>query len=139
MARAFIELIGSASYTINKRKFLKNSPQVLTDPAEILFFQNRPGFKVTIMEDAVKTVEAKRVEVKNLDEELKTIVEKPKKKEKKIEAESEPKPKPKYTKTDLLALKKVDLSALAKKMGIVFDAPIKRLKMIDKILKKQEG
>lgn len=136
MARAFVELIGSASYTINKRKFLKNSPQVLTDPDEILFFQNRPGFKVDIMQDAPRVIEKKKAEVKHLEKELKTIIEKPKKKVKK---EKEVEAKPKHTKEDLLALKKVDLSALAKKMGIVFDTPTKRLKMIDKILKKQEG
>ena len=139
MARAFVELIGSASYTINKRKFVRNSPQILTDSDEILFFQNRPGFKVRIEKDAPKKIDQKKVEVKKLDQELKEIVEKPKKKKKEKVVEAEPEVEVKYKKEDLLALKKVDLSALAGKMGIVFDAPMKRLKMIEMILEKQEG
>lgn len=142
MARAMVELVGSASYTVNGRKFTRNSPQLLTDPDEIHFFQNRPGFRVKIIEEPTKAKEAKKADLKKLDKELAAVVEKPAKKKKKKAKKEEKKAEPvvpKYTKEKLLAFKKSELSKLADEMGVEFDGPVKRLRMIEAILQKQEG
>ena len=142
MARAMVELVGSASYTINGRKFVKDAPQLLTDPDEILFFQNRPGFKVVIEQELPKAKKEKKASLKKLDQELTEIVGGAKPKPKKVKVEKEEPVKEeveKYTKEVLLSYKKTELAKMADDMGIVFDGPVKRLKIIEAILQKQEG
>jgi len=48
--KARVELIGSFTHNSHWRKFRKGSPQILTNPAEIQYYQNQYGFDVVLLD-----------------------------------------------------------------------------------------
>lgn len=54
MAKMLVELTNSASLKEGGRTFHKGQPQLLTNPAEIKQYVNRPGFRVSMIEDKPK-------------------------------------------------------------------------------------
>lgn len=68
MARARIELRGSLSHTVRGRVFKKGQPQIITNPDDILYFQQTDGFVVTLM-NAAEKVKAPGTETQPADDE----------------------------------------------------------------------
>jgi hypothetical protein len=52
--KARVELIGSFTHNSHWRKFRKGSPQILTNPAEIQYYQNQYGFDVVLLDPEIK-------------------------------------------------------------------------------------
>lgn len=51
MAKARVELRSALSHTARGRQFKKGAPQILTNPADILFYQQQSEFSVTLLEE----------------------------------------------------------------------------------------
>lgn len=53
--RARVELRGSLTHQGKGRFFKKGSPQILTNAAEVLYYQQQSGFAVTMLSEQSKT------------------------------------------------------------------------------------
>lgn len=71
MAKARVELLKAASHTARGRTFRKGQPQIITSPADILYYQQQSEFSVVhLEEDAPKApVKVKAVAPAPVEEE----------------------------------------------------------------------
>lgn len=119
MARARVELLGSLSYTRGGRKFVRGCPQVITNAAEILYYQGQADFGV-IIEDTPKTKSAapgKSDDSKGADNDAPTG----------------------YTEEQLNKMKKAGLIKVADELEILLEGNEKKTEMIEAILEAQKG
>lgn len=122
MVKARVTLTGSLSHEHGGRRMIKGQPQVITNPAEILYYQQQSGFSVVVLDGENKPTE-KKVEAKK--EEVKEEVK---------EEES----KDAYTKDQLQAMKKRKLVDVAAEVGVLLEGSEKKSRMIAAILKAQK-
>jgi hypothetical protein len=71
--KARVELIGSFTHNSHWRKFRKGSPQILTNPSEIQYYQNQYGFDVVLLDSETKEKVVKEV-IKKVKSKSKTKV-----------------------------------------------------------------
>lgn len=154
MAKVEVELLSSASLSENGRTFHKGRPQLLTNPAEIAQYRNRPGFRFTILEEQPKPVpkpEPKRLPVEpepktpiSDDDPLMNLFEKGLAETPEIVPETipeveEPTNKPPvYKKAKLMAMPKSLLIELGLEWDLAFTGEEKKKTMIADILLAQE-
>jgi hypothetical protein len=119
MAKARVELLGSLSYTKGGRKFVRGQPQVITNAAEILYYQGQSDFGVTV-EDSPK---AKAAAPKKTDDgkgdgnDASTGL----------------------TEEQLSKMKKAELVETADELEILLEGNEKKSEMIEAILEAQKG
>lgn len=122
--RARVELVGSYTHSSNWRRFVKNQPQILTNPAEIQYYQNQVGFNVVLLKSEIKE---KIVEINHV---------KPKKEKEVLDEieyddddyeEDDDEVEEGYTESSLRELKKSQLKAIAGDMGLDTEGTRKEL------------
>ena len=138
MARAKIELLGSASHTGRGRKVIKGRPQFVTNPADIAYYESLPGFKVTMLGDTSKPEKKKPAEPKG-DKPKQKTADDSKGKESKPEApKKKEKDKKTFTAAQLKGYKKPQLVKIADEAGVFLEGTEKKIDMIRAILKAQK-
>lgn len=124
--RARVELVGSSTHHSNWRRFVKNQPQILTNPAEIQYYQNQSGFNVVLLENETKkkVVETplRMKPIKKVDEEINQEEDYDESEEDEDEDEDEG-----YTESSLRELKKSQLKAIANDMDLDIEGTRKEL------------
>ena len=118
MARARVELIGSLSHTRGGRKFERGKPQILTNAAEILYYQNQSDFAVTVEEAPKKKAKA--------------APPTPPAGEAKGDGDD-------YTEEQLKKMKKDELIEVADELELLLEGNEKKSEMIEAILEAQKG
>lgn len=114
MAKARVVLNKCETYDARGRKFVRGTPQIITDDREIMYYKRQAEFSVTMLQ------------------EVKTAPAKPK---------DEPKPVKKvYTKSDLDAMTKTDLIRLgqSEQFNLDMESDMKKPEMVKALLVKQE-
>ena len=111
--RARVELKGSLTHNGNGRAFTKGSPQILTNPADIRYYEQQAGFSVTIL-DAPKT----------------KIVD-----EKENETDEAPPSDNDYNRQELGKMKKPELIEVCEELGLDADGTVAEL--VSRILDSQ--
>jgi len=133
MAKAEVTLVGSLSLMENGRTFHRGKTQLLTDPAEIASYENRPGFQTKMIE----SLPSKKVVTKAT---AKKTAKKPEQKPEQSLPAPEPKPGiPTYTKGKLSQMRKSELIELGMQHDLGFDGLETAKQMIADILLAQEG
>jgi len=114
--RARVELRGSLTHDHGGRVFKKGSPQILTNPAEIKYYQGQAGFAVTVLEgDKAKAKAAATPAATDVDEDGDDLVE--------------------YSEADLRKMKKAELVEIAEELELDTEGTVNEL--IDRILETQ--
>lgn len=114
--RARVELRESLTHTHAGRTFVKGKPQILTNSADVKYYQETGGFSVTILEEPKEKV---------------AVPAKP--------AVVEPAGPVVHSKSQLMKLNKEKLATLAAdQFGLALDAGLSQKEMVDQILKAQE-
>ena len=126
MAKAEVELVDALSLMENGRTFSRGKPQLITNPAEIASYVNRPGFKVKVIGTLPKAAAKKTA----------------KKPAQKTEESPPVAPKPEipiHTKGKLAQMRKSELIELGLQYDLGFDGLETAKRMIDDILLAQGG
>jgi hypothetical protein len=144
MATALVELIGSMSYTRQGRTFKKNQPQLITNAAEIAFYQSQSIFVVTARGETPKTdaeVPTPAKIEKPVTETTKAVIAKAETPQAKAEA-SQPKKEQRkpiiHSKDKLKGMKRSELIEAASALVVFLDGTEKKEDMIAAILKAQK-
>lgn len=133
--RARVELKGCLTHDAGGRHFAKGQPQILTNPAEIKYYQGQAEFSVTMLDVAKskkKAIESEReaerksqVEGDDVDDDNDDDVEDDDDDDDGEDGEG-------YTREDLKGYKKNDLKEIAAELGLDVGGTVKEL--IDRIV-----
>jgi len=125
MARAKITLRGSMTHTVKGRTFRKGFPQIITNLADIKYYESQPGFHVEMLSAPKKASTNPAAPKKTKDVPKPQVEEKP-------AAET-------HSRDKLKSMKKMELFAIAKHWGVETEGNEKKLDIIEAILEAQEA
>lgn len=112
--RARVELRGSLTHQGRGRAFKKGSPQILTNSADIVYYQQQAGFAVTMLSDKSKAA---------------TKVVAPEPDDDSGEGDND------FNESELRKMKKADLQEVAEELGLDIDGTVNEL--IERIMDAQ--
>ena len=136
--RARVELKGCLSHRGNGREFKMGNPQILTNPADIKYYQGQADFTVTVMEAKKSKVNAEEElepEINDVYDEEDDDEEDEDDEDEDGEDENEEEDGVDYTEDDLNSHKKADLKNIAAEMGL--DVNGTKNELIERILGNQ--
>jgi cell division ATPase FtsA len=129
--RARVELIESFTHNSKWRKFRRGSPQIITNPAEIQYYKNQPGFSVVLLDsEAKEKVVIKKVKSKSKsqqDEIEKQEEYREEEEEEEYDDEEEGEEETGYTEGMLKDFKKSQLRSLAADLELDIEGTKKEL------------
>jgi len=111
MARARVELKGCLTFQGKGRTFKKGSPQILTNPADIMYYQQQAVFVVTMLSEKSKVVVETKQPVDNIKDDND------------------------FNESELRKMKKADLQEVAEELGLDTEGTVNEL--IERILDAQ--
>jgi len=137
--RARVELKGCLSHRGNGREFKMGNPQILTNPADIKYYQGQADFTVTVMESKkskVRAEEESEPEINDVyDEEENDENDEEEDGEDEDGEDEDEEDGEDYTEDDLNSHKKADLKNIAAEMGL--DVNGTKNELIERILGNQ--
>jgi cell division ATPase FtsA len=127
--RARVELIESFTHDSRWRKFRRGSPQIITNPAEIQYYKNQPGFSVVLLDPETKEKVVKEVIKKVKSKSQQDEVEKEEEgyDEEEYDEEEEDEEEAGYTEGMLKDFKKSQLRSLANDLELDIEGTKKEL------------